>query len=89
MYFEFSKSYSVILSSNDVSAIKEEKEEGRQGWSLTMYALIMLKYTGIYRHTSFHLIFDVFKLTAEFKTTRTKGELKELLGNKPKVDLEE
>lgn len=31
MYFEFSKSYSVILSSNDVSAIKEEKEEGRQG----------------------------------------------------------
>lgn len=36
MYFEFSKSYSVILSSNDVSAIKveEEEEEGAAGKKL-------------------------------------------------------
>lgn len=36
MYFEFSKSYSVILSSNDVSPIEEEEEERLQGHTLKM-----------------------------------------------------
>lgn len=37
MYFEFSKSYSVIRSSNDVSPIIEEEEEWWQGQSWKMY----------------------------------------------------
>lgn len=50
---------------------------------------VCLDFVEVHWNISFHLIFDIFKLTAEFKNIRTEGELKELLGNKPKVDLEE